>query len=71
MDALTRERFAPGPRRPVITDEIRARRAVLLGLDDTALLAEEAQSVRVRPAALIRSRRLARAIRTYQVRALW
>jgi hypothetical protein len=68
MDALTRERFAPG-RRTVVTDEILARRLVLLGVDDTSAGAEQAQMRRLRADALVRSRRLARSIRMYQVRA--
>lgn len=69
MDELTRERFTPRQRPPVVTDEILARRLILLGVDDTVIGAEQAQMRRLRADAMVRSRRLARSLRMYEVRS--
>lgn len=69
MDELTRERFwplpLPAPAEPV--EDLVSRQMILAGYDDP--YAEHAQEMRLRAAALMRSRRLARAIRMYQVRS--
>lgn len=68
MDDLTRERFWPKsqPPRP---DVLEARRTILLGLDAAGEDGDAMQQARLRAEALLRSRRLARAIRFFSVRS--
>lgn len=76
MDELTRERFWPTstktPPPPIALSEldlIAARQQILLDIPETMTAAAAWQQVRIRGAALARSRRLAGAIRTYEVRS--
>lgn len=70
MDELTRERFDPyrtiNPPRPVSSEEwalIEERRAVLLGVSESEVLAEQARTLRLGALRRARERRLVKAIR--------
>jgi hypothetical protein len=69
MDELTRERFWPRPLPPAPepVEDIVTRQMVLVGDDDPHAPADAMQDARLRAEALMRSRRLARAIRVYAV----
>jgi hypothetical protein len=73
VDELTRERFwaraTPPPLDWAEREVIAARQRVLLGIAETEDQAGKMQAARLRAEALVRSRRLSRAIRTYSVRS--
>ena len=70
MDELTRERFwpKPGPPRASVApdEDVIGRQLVLLGVDELGE-GDALRQARMRGDALIRSRRLANAIRVYTV----
>ena len=71
MDELTRERFWPRPLPPVPAEpveDIVGRQMILAGYDNPDGRGDAMQEARLRAGALMRSRRLARAIRIYEVR---
>lgn len=75
MDELTRERFWPRPMPKNVGPEHLRRQLVLISADDaeaerlTQLEAKTMQAARLRAEALIRSRRLAKALKAYEVKS--